>query len=63
MYVREIVCYDVNRMWRNSDIWERDQNSIHEGIKNRRNKGNACYHAVQKLLSSRLLSKNVKINT
>jgi hypothetical protein len=23
--------------------------------------GNACYHSVQKLLSSRLLSKNVKI--
>jgi hypothetical protein len=27
----------------------------------RLNFGNACYHSVQKLLSSRLLSKNVKI--
>jgi hypothetical protein len=25
------------------------------------NSGNACYHSVQSLLSSRLLSKNVKI--
>jgi hypothetical protein len=25
------------------------------------NSGNACYHAVQNLLSSRLLSRNVKI--
>jgi hypothetical protein len=27
----------------------------------RLNSGNACYHSVQKLLSSRLLSKNIKI--
>jgi hypothetical protein len=33
----------------------------HEEIKRRLNSGNACYHSVQKLLSSRLLSKNVKI--
>jgi hypothetical protein len=34
---------------------------IQEEIKRRFNLGNACYHSVQKLLSSRLLSKNVKI--
>jgi hypothetical protein len=39
-----------------------DQNSIHEEIRSRLNSGNACYHAVQNLLSSRLLSINVKIN-
>jgi hypothetical protein len=38
-----------------------DQNCIHEEIRRRLNLGNACYHAVQNLLSSRLLSSNVKI--
>jgi hypothetical protein len=38
-----------------------DQNCIHEEIRNRLNSGNACYHAVQNLSSSRLLSRNVKI--
>jgi hypothetical protein len=38
-----------------------DQNCIHEEIKSRLNAGNACYHSVQSRLSSRLLSKNVKV--
>ena len=38
-----------------------NQNSIPEEIKNRLRSGNACYHSVQNLLSSRLLSKNLKI--
>jgi hypothetical protein len=38
-----------------------DQNCIHEEIRSRLNSGNACFHAVQNLLSSRLLSRNVKI--
>jgi hypothetical protein len=33
---------------------------IQEEIKRRLNSGNACYHSVQNLLSSHLLSKNVK---
>jgi len=37
------------------------QNSIQEEIKSRLKLGNACYHLVQNLLSSRLLSKNLKI--
>jgi glycerol-3-phosphate O-acyltransferase len=37
-----------------------DQNCIHEEIKIRLNSGNACYYSVQSLLSSRLLSRNVK---
>ena len=37
-----------------------NQNSIHEEIKSRLRSGNACYHSVQSLLSSRLLSKNLK---
>jgi hypothetical protein len=37
------------------------QNLIQEEIQRTSNSGNACYHSVQNLLSSRLLSKNVKI--
>jgi hypothetical protein len=37
----------------------RNQNLIQEEIKRRSNMGNACYHSVQNLLSSRLLSKNI----
>jgi hypothetical protein len=38
-----------------------DQNSIQEEIKSRLKLGNACCHSVQNLLSSSLLSKNLKI--
>jgi hypothetical protein len=38
-----------------------DQNSIQEEIKSRLKLGNACYHSVQDLLSSRMLSKNLKL--
>jgi len=37
------------------------QNSIQEEIKSRLKLWNACYYSVQNLLSSRLLSKNLKI--
>jgi len=37
------------------------QNSIQEEIKSRLKVGNACYYSVQNLLSSSLLSKNLKI--
>jgi len=38
-----------------------NQDSIAEEIKSSLRSGNACYYSVQKLLSSRLLSKNLKI--
>jgi hypothetical protein len=38
-----------------------DQNCMHEEINSRRNSGNACNHSVQSLLSSRLLSRNIKV--
>ena len=38
-----------------------NQNSIQEEIKSRLKSVNACYHSVQNLLSSSLLSKNLKI--
>jgi hypothetical protein len=37
-----------------------NQNSIHEEITSRLKSGNACYHSVQSLLSSSLLSKNLR---
>jgi hypothetical protein len=39
-----------------------DQNLVHEEIKSRLNSVNACCHSIQNLLSSRLLSKSVRIN-
>ena len=39
-----------------------NQSSIHGEIKCRRKAGNSCYYSVKILLSSRLLSKNLKIN-
>ena len=38
-----------------------NQNSIQEEIKSNLKSRNACYHSVQNLLSSSLLSKNIKI--
>jgi len=38
-----------------------NKNSIAEEIRNRLRSGNACCHSVQNPLSSRLLSKNLKI--
>jgi hypothetical protein len=38
-----------------------NQNLIQVEIKRRLNSGNACYNSVQNILSSRLLSKNIKI--
>jgi sorting nexin-29 len=38
-----------------------DQNCMHEEKERRLNSGNACYHSVQSVLSSRLLSMNLKV--
>jgi hypothetical protein len=38
-----------------------DQNCMHEEIKSRLNSGNACYHSVQSIFSSRLLYRNLKV--
>jgi hypothetical protein len=52
--------------WNSSSTWEQttleNQNSIQEEIKNRWKSGNACYHSVQNLLSSSLLSQIITIN-
>jgi hypothetical protein len=38
-----------------------NQNDIHDDVKSRLNSGNCCYYSVQDLLSSSLISKNLKI--
>jgi hypothetical protein len=38
-----------------------DQNHMHDEMKSRLNSGNTCYHSVQSLLSSRLLSRSLKV--
>jgi hypothetical protein len=38
-----------------------NQNDIHDEIKSKLNLGNACHYSVQNLLSSRLISKDLKI--
>ena len=38
-------------------------NYIHKEIKRRINMGYACYYSLEKILSSRLLSKKLKVNT
>jgi len=37
-----------------------NQNCIHQEIRTILNSGNACYHSIQSLLSSHLLSKNIR---
>jgi len=39
----------------------KNQNSIQKEMNSRLKSGNACYHSVHNLLSSSLLSKNIKI--
>jgi hypothetical protein len=55
---------DYFKMWQSSDTLGTtitNQNLIQEEIKRTLNSGNICYHSVQNLLFSRLLSKNIKI--
>jgi len=56
----EIILYVTHIVTCLGTTWI-NQNSIAEEIKSRLRSGNACYHSVQNLLSSRLLSKNLKI--
>jgi hypothetical protein len=50
------------KAWQSSNIWEQHL-QIKIVFRKRLNSGNACYHSVQSLLSSRLLSRNVKVKT
>jgi hypothetical protein len=51
-------------MWQSSSIWKQQQQiktAFTKKFKRRFNLGNTCYHSLQNLLSSCLLSKNKKI--
>jgi hypothetical protein len=37
------------------------KNCMHKDIKSRLNSGNACYHLIQSVLSSHLLSRNTEV--
>ena len=52
-------------MWKISNIGVTvtNTNDIRDEIKRRINMGNACYYSLEKMLSSRLLSKKLKVNT
>jgi putative heme iron utilization protein len=57
----------TNRFFENVAQWKHlrttvtNQDLIQLEIKRRLNSGNTCYHLVQNILSSRLLSKNINI--
>jgi hypothetical protein len=53
--------FDYVAKFKYSETTLTDQNCILEYIKSRLNSGNTCYHSVQNLLSSHLLSRNVKV--
>jgi hypothetical protein len=54
-------CFENVAQFRHIGTTITNQNLIQEVIKRRVNSGNACYHSVQNLLTSRLLSKSIKI--
>jgi hypothetical protein len=56
-------CFDNVAQFRYLGTTITDKTLIHEEIKRRLNSGNACYSSIQNLLSSRLLSRNIKIRT
>ena len=53
--------YEKVKTFKYLDSLLKNQNSTQEEIKSRLKPGNSCYFSVQTLLSSRLLSKNLKI--
>ena len=54
-------CYEKVKTFKYLGSLLINQNYIHEEIKCRLTAGNSCYYSVQTLLSSRLLSNNLKI--
>jgi hypothetical protein len=61
MKIIRLIKKCLNETYSKVHIGKHLSDLIQVEIKRRLNCGNACYHSVQNLLSSRLLSKNVKI--
>jgi hypothetical protein len=63
--MQEIIAYRTdNKSFERVEqfrYYSKHQNSVQEGIKSRLKSGNACYHSVQYIFSSRFLSKKIKI--
>jgi hypothetical protein len=55
-------CFDNVAQFRYLGTTITNHNLIQEEIKRRLNSGNACYHSVRNILSSHLLSKNIKFS-
>jgi hypothetical protein len=56
-------CFENVTQFRYFGMTIANQSLIQKPIKRRLNSGNACYHTAQNLLSSHLLSRNIKIRT
>jgi hypothetical protein len=56
-------CFENVAQFRYLETTVTNQSPIQEEIKRRLSSGNACSHSVRNLLSSRLLSRNIKIRT
>jgi hypothetical protein len=63
MFRHQIIAQNLEKEIAHRSFWNnsKNQNFIQQEIKRRLNSGNACYHSVQNISSSRLLSKDVKI--
>ena len=53
--------FELVKQFRYLETTLMNQNYIQEEIKSRSKSGNACYHVVQNILSSSMLSKSMKI--
>ena len=57
----DITSFEMVEEFRYLGIALANQNSVQEEIKSRLQSGNACYHLVQNVLCSGLLSRNINI--
>ena len=59
----ENLSFEKVEMFKYQGIMVTNTNDIRKEINRRINMGNACYYSLEKILSSHLLSKKLKVNT